>query len=284
MYIDGGMERNNPVGIADSERQFIWPTKSQNSRDIILSVGAGYSSDFNGASVNQTSTGLLKAIEGIGFGDKLARLRAVLKNTTDCQKKWQEFKHSLGPEADVLNKCHRINVPYGKGQKLCRLDAIKEMVPTKEEALAFLNGTSSSVSRGAQLKTRLKLELIARQLISSLFYFRVTKLSEYNNHEVLCEGQICCRLSSSCKEQFESLVESAPGFRLYEEPSQEHYSVDLVSETWNFQDFSIFVQFRTSKQGEVRMKATFDGGNNWDDISGFPRDLRTTISTTHASQ
>ncbi len=84
MYIDSGMERNNPVGIADSERQFIWPTKTQNSRDIIISIGAGYSNDFNGASANKRSTGLSKTIEGTGFGKKLARLKVMLKNSTDC--------------------------------------------------------------------------------------------------------------------------------------------------------------------------------------------------------
>jgi hypothetical protein len=274
MYVDGGMEKNNPVSIADSERRFIWPDKSENSRDIVLSVGTGYQTDFNGEPSNKVLLSqMMKRLERLGIVDKIATMRLVLHNTTNCQKMWNDYRHSLGPDDSLVSKCHRVNVPYGPGQGLGSLDAVSKMSSMKDEALRFLEQESKSVSLKIQKDSAKKIELIARQLVASLFYFQVKVIDSLDDEEDYCRGLIRSRLSSSCTAQMESLIQASPTFRLYEGAGGDYTSVKLDSHGWNLGSFSIKAEFRMLKSSaQVRIRMSFD--RDWDDISGFPRNLR----------
>ena len=268
------MERNNPVGIADSERQFIWRNEKQNSRDLIVSIGTGYSTNFAGEVVKKSLLSkAMKPFKSIGVIDKIATLRLVLENTTDCQKMWSDFRRRLGPDTHLAEKCHRVNVPYGESQKLCSLDAVSKMKSMKSEARAFLEGKSKSVDALIQRQSAEKIEKIARQLVASLFYFQVLSVGVFNEKEYACSGLIRCRLSSACAEQAESLIQAQPAFRIYEESKFEpNYSKDISSLTWDKKSFAAPIEFRTWKQSSgVRIVISFDGRKNWENLSGFPR-------------
>ncbi|KAE8443409.1 hypothetical protein EG329_001890 [Mollisiaceae sp. DMI_Dod_QoI] len=281
LYIDGAMEKNNPISIADSERKFIWPDKRENSRDIIVSVGAGYGTNYDGDPViKRSSSALLRRFDNVGFVAKLAMLRLVLENTTNCQKMWTEFKYSLGSGRDphdqhLLTKCHRVNVPYGRGLKICGLDAVDKMDGMKDEALAFLNGTSTSVSEEVQEASTSKIEAISRQLVASLFYFQQISHENYGDDDVLYKGLIKCRLSPACGASMRSLIQANPMFRIYEGVGPSPNDLTLHTGTWDLTSHSTTTEFRipTTVQ-EVRIIISFNGGVSWDDISGFPRSLK----------
>jgi hypothetical protein len=276
------MEKNNPVSIGDNERKFIWPDKTENSRDIILSIGAGYTSDHRGKAINRRNiSNFMRSFNGIGFISKLATLRLVLQNTTDCQKMWSEFKHSLGADHHLLTKCHRINVPYGPGQTLCRLDEIDKMSAMEVEAVSFLKGKSKSVDQSIQRQSARSIDTIARQLVASLFYFQAKTFEDFNDEEYHCYGLLRCRLSPSCQAQMQSLVQSRPIFRVYEDSGSDFTSLTLDPSRWDMENFAITAVFRTLRRSlEVRIVVSMDGGSHWDDISGFPRTLRDSLERT----
>jgi hypothetical protein len=288
LYIDGAMEKNNPVSIADSERKFIWPDKRENTRDIIVSIGAGYGSNFDGDPPRKrTPSALLKPFENFGFVAKIAVLRLVVENTTDCHKMWTEFKYSLGSgrgthDQHLLTKCHRVNVPYGRGHKVCQLDAVDKMDGMREEAQTFLNGSSSAVSDEVQQASLSKIETISRQLVASLFYFKQTSAEEYGEDELLFTGVIMCRLSPACGASMRSLAQANPMFRICEGVNPSHNDltrVTLHTGRWDIRNCSTTTDFRIPKTvQEVRIIISFDSGVSWDDISGFPRTLKPSLA------
>jgi hypothetical protein len=274
VYIDGAMEKNNPVGIADSERKFIWPEKSENSRDIIVSIGTGYSTDYNGQPVKDSLSQMLTPFDRVGFLNKLALFRLVLSNTTNCEKMWNEFTHSLGPDPHLLTKCHRVNVPYGAGQDLCSLDAVSRMDAIKEEAVAVLALKSKSVTKDVQGLLTTRLDIVARQLVASLFYFQLRTTEDADDEVYTYHGLLRCRLGPSCRAQMQSLVEATPLFRVYEGAGAESNDVSLDGAGWDLNTFSVKCSFWTGKGAdEVRVVVSLDRGASWDDVSGFPRRL-----------
>jgi hypothetical protein len=51
--------------------------------------------------------------------------------------------------------------------------------------------------------------------------------------------------------------------------------IAIGSEGWDLRTFSVQASFRMSKQApDVRIEVSLDDGGHWDDISGFPRNLR----------
>jgi len=138
------MESYNPILFADRERQILWPDISDNSRDILVSIGAGYSSDWNGeAEQDSVAPKVLKPLEQMGLVARLATLRLVQQNTSSCQEAWENFRRSLGDDPNSLNKCYRLNVPYGRGQTLSanssknRCDTSRSLgVPTPNKQLS----------------------------------------------------------------------------------------------------------------------------------------------------
>jgi hypothetical protein len=266
------MERNNPVALADNERKFIWPEPSEHIRDIVLSIGTGYSTNFHGIIEQDAQLGtIIRALRKLGLISKIVILTSVLANTLNCQRMWHAFKNTLGSDLDLLRRCHRVNIPYGQGQVLCGLDEISKMKEMKTEALDVLSGKSKNVSPLVQEQLSDKLDLIARQLLASLFYLAVNTIQTEKQETKICHGWIRCRLSRTYQAQFQSLLAKSPSFRVIDSSgNKQDVSVDVRG--WDKSDFSIPAHFRLPRTySEVRVKLTLDHGRNWDDISGFPR-------------
>ena len=266
------MERNNPVALADNERKFIWPEPSEHIRDIVLSIGTGYSTNFHGIIEQDAQLGtIIRALRKLGLISKIVILTSVLANTLNCQRMWHAFKNTLGSDLDLLRRCHRVNIPYGQGQVLCGLDEVSKMKEMKTEALDVLSGKSKNVSPLVQEQLSDKLDLIARQLLASLFYLAVNTSQTENQETKICHGWIRCRLSRTYQAQFQSLLAKSPTFRVIDSSgNKQDVSVDVRG--WDKSNFSIPAHFRLPRTySEVRVKLTLDHGRNWDDISGFPR-------------
>jgi hypothetical protein len=266
------MERNNPVALADNERKFIWPEPSEHIRDIVLSIGTGYSTNFHGIIEQDAQLGtIIRALRKLGLISKIVILTSVLANTLNCQRMWHAFKNTLGSDLDLLRRCHRVNIPYGQGQVLCGLDEISKMKEMKTEALDVLSGKSKNVSPLVQEQLSDKLDLIARQLLASLFYLAVNTIQTEKQETKICHGWIRCRLSRTYQAQFQSLLAKSPSFRVIDSSgNKQDVSVDVRG--WDKSNFSIPAHFRLPRTySEVRVKLTLDHGRNWDDISGFPR-------------
>ena len=272
------MDKNNPVSVADNERRFIWPDKSTHLRDIIISVGTGYSSDVNGREEKYDPLSkFLEPFRRFGVISKIIMLRGVVYNTLSCQKQWKEFEHSVGPDAEALKRCHRINVPFGPEQTLCGIDEASKVPEMKQAAFNFLEGRSQFISSEAQRNTFARIGLIARQLVACLFYFEVSSVeSSGSNQDIKCSGTIICRLGRSYRTQFWSMVDMGPLFQVFADGSNVSYDhVRFESTGWNERDFSIAVSFSAPRNcREIALAASFDAGENWDCISGFPRSLQ----------
>jgi hypothetical protein len=46
---------------------------------------------------------MLKPLERLGLVAKIATLRLLLHNTTNCQKMWNEYGHYLGPDDSLVS-------------------------------------------------------------------------------------------------------------------------------------------------------------------------------------
>lgn len=273
------MASRNPIAFADSERQLLWPDISENSRDVLVSIGTGYSSDYNGdADQNTLPPKALKPLGQMGLVARLATLRLVQQNTSSCQETWVEFKRSLADDPHSLQKCHRVNVPYGRGQTLCKLDDVLKIDAMQDEAAAFLHQQSKSLDPSIQERASEKLDTIAHQLVASLFYFQLHDAYDLNEYKYHCRGLLYCRLSTSLTQQMASLINNGqPRFRVYEEENPEGEKITFGVNGWNYNDFSISASYDAlayAKNG-VRIQITFaDWNGAWEDISGFPRKFK----------
>lgn len=269
------MEKNNPVRLADDERRFIWPESSEHNRDIIVSIGTGCSTDYHGTpEKDQKLSSFLQGLQSLGIVRKVVILKSVLQSTLNCQKMWHEFINSLGADEHLLRKCHRINVPYGTERSLCSLDDWPKTKDTKAEALKVLSGNSMSVSDFVQNQLYEELDVIARQLLASLFYLAIRSLDNSDSGDTkTCHGWIRCRLSRSYEKQFNSLLHKNLTFRVTNSLGYKH-SLAFELEAWDAA-FSIPVWFLSPRESvEVCVEVTLDNGSHWDSISGFPRHLR----------
>lgn len=213
----------------------------------------------------------------MGLVARLATLRLVQQNTSSCQEKWASFKRSLAGDPQALEKCHRLNVPYGRGQTLCKLDEVSRLDAMQAEASAFLQQTSNSLDPSIQAHTSAKLDKIARQLIASLFYFQVRDAYDLNEYKYHCTGRLYCRLSTSLIEQATSLINTGkPQFRVFEEENPDGEKVIFGQGGWEHEDFSTSASFDALVYAkEVRIQVTFAGWEGeWEDISGFPRKFK----------
>lgn len=280
IYTDGAMERNNPVCLADDERRFIWPKPSEHDRDVVISIGTGFSTNRDGMPENdQQMSRFLQGLRHLGIVRKIVVLKSVLQSTLNCRKMWFAFTNSLGTDKHLLGKCHRVDIPFGPGQSLCNLDDWQRMRDIKGEALKVLSGTSTSVSEFVQDQLHEQLDTIARQLVASLFYLTFQGVENDGIGDIaICKGWIRCRLRRSYEKQFYSLLSKNPIFRVIDSSSHE-YILAYGSTQWDA-TFSIPVQFYIPRESAtVRVEITLDNGIHWDTISGFPRNLH-----THTSQ
>ncbi|KAL4735594.1 acyl transferase/acyl hydrolase/lysophospholipase [Aspergillus similis] len=192
-YQDGGLNENNPIGIAVKEARFLWPGDSR--VDVALSVGTGWA-DERIAQYNALHS---QAVHGW-----LKRCIDSFESKLDSERLWQEYRRTL--DEDERARHHRLNAKL-------------------PNTLPFMGDTGAIERMDHATKAFFKdgdghqqLQAAAEALLASLFYVSVdclTMLSDGERH--LFKGRILCRLEQ--KHQpilLERLRQSNCSFRVHE--------------------------------------------------------------------
>lgn len=265
---------NNPVQLAFDEGRYIWPKPSEHICDIVVSIGTGRSTDIDGMPENDPKlSSFLEGLQHLRLTRKIVMLRSILQSTSNCENTWRAFLGTLGDNEQLLSRCHRISLPFGVGQTVCCQDDWKKIKDTKSEALHLLSHASKNVRPFLQAQLSEQLNVIARQLIASLFFLTVQRLEDNpTNHTRTWYGLIRCRLGRLYEKQFQSILCKQPAFRILDMDGPKN-ELTYDPGAWDT-TFSVPTIFCCPGESvEVLVEISLDGRKNWDAISGFPRAL-----------
>ena len=212
-------------------------------------------------------------------------LRWVVLNTVNCQKLWDDFKNGLARdkrgERDRA-KCHRLNIPYGKGEELPKLDQVNEIDGLEQEAQSVLDKQSKALKMSVQEDVYAKVGTIARQLVATLFYLGMSAIRQLGPNNYRCSGWLRCRLPASEKTSIEQLIAKQPTLRLYIMRDLSTECISLGRVPWKKDHPFASLDFNLADPGElIRLCISFDGGRTEEDISGCPRRLTETQEARH---
>jgi hypothetical protein len=206
-YIDGALQRNNPVQILEEERRLLWRDKSP--PDIILSVGSGIQADTEGTtkSVGKRLKVAKKLIPK-GLRGKIAVGLDMIQSTLDCDRQWNEFVSSTKWDRDISSVCHRLDI--GLVERPPNLDDVAAIPSLKYEAKKYLHPEETRYLDKRYASAHEHISAVARRLTAALFYFEEDRASTTEK----CIGYLHCRLSAGMMSQFENLVNAGPSFRV----------------------------------------------------------------------
>lgn len=175
VFQDGALSYNNPVNVANAERQNLWPSADAKEPDLLLSIGTGYSSkekrrraDRLGDNIETGLSGGLKQLLRIAFD--------AIDSTLDSNRTWDDFHYGLTAENRWRYK--RMNIDLDKPPALDEVAAIKDLEAKAKAALI----------------QDPKVKEIAHRLVASLFYFTLEKvevvgISDANKNQYHCTGK-----------------------------------------------------------------------------------------------
>jgi len=170
--VDGSVNYNNPVFIADSERTFLWPHHSDS--DITLSIGTGFKRESGDIREDK------EAVQQ-GYISTLAEFVAhVAKQSLNSERIWEEFLASRrSDEATLTQRYFRLNVEFPR-KKLPKLDSVKDMRSMADAAALYCLENSDWITS------------ISNKLISSLFYLVIDEVRAdpvtSNKEKQQCKG------------------------------------------------------------------------------------------------
>ena len=215
-YIDGALQRNNPIRVADEERRLIW-REDKKIPDIVISLGTGKYADHDGGvrSANSSTMRYVKSIIPRGIRAKVATSYDMVLSTLDCEREWDDFISSKGDDDRFISICHRLDV--GLENEPPKIDAVKSLSTLElqtrnylrkgpQRHMPYLNSDYDSAYA--------HIRIVARRLIATLFCFDEVETAITSQPVHKCTGFLRCRLSPTMNEQFASLVASGPTFRV----------------------------------------------------------------------
>ncbi|KAG9499651.1 hypothetical protein J7337_008110 [Fusarium musae] len=280
-YVDGALMHNNPVALAYSEVDKIWPGSLP--PDIILSVGTGMVVDSKSGEMKTKHNSKLEPFKKCIPKGYLMRIEAglgIIQSSTSCHEAWKEFRSMSVTDRRLRHNCHRLNV--GLKQRV-EMDDVEKMNSLIEECEEYLcDGTNMFYFDKAYRTAPEHLQTVARRLLASLFYY-VGPL-ERTMKRGKCVGKIFCRLeagSASAKE----LLRDHVRFRLGQIPENSTKAVyprilhHRDSKGWDATDLSALVVLRVEEGAckrwiEVNLPHWRD---EWEPISGFQSQRRTNM-------
>ncbi|CZR42619.1 uncharacterized protein FPRO_09922 [Fusarium proliferatum ET1] len=271
-YIDGALMHNNPVSLAYSEVEKIWPGSLP--PDIILSIGTGMVVDKSGNMKTKLNSKLESFKRYIPRG-YLMRIEAglgIIQSSTSCHEAWKDFRSMSVTDRRLRQNCHRLNV--GLKQRV-EMDDVEKMDSLLEESEKYLcDGTKILYYDSAYRTAPEHLQTVARRLLASLCYY-VGPL-ERTMKGGKCVGKIFCRLeagSVSAKE----LLRDHVRFRLGQIPENSTKAVyprilhHRDSKVWDSRDLSALVVLKV-EEGTCRRWIEVNlphWRDEWEPISGF---------------
>ncbi|KAF4440845.1 calcium-independent phospholipase a2 [Fusarium acutatum] len=264
-YVDGALMHNNPVSLAYSEVDKIWPGSLP--PDIILSVGTGMVVDPKSGKMKTKHNSKLESFKRYIPRGYLMRIEAglgIIQSSTSCQEAWKEFKSMSVTDRRLRHNCHRLNV--GLKQRV-EMDDVEKMDSLVEEC---------------ERTAPEHLQRVARRLLASLFYY-VGPL-ERTMKRGRCVGKIFCRLeagSASAKELLRDHVRFRLG-QIPENGTKAVYSRILHhrdSTGWDPRDLSAFMVLKV-EEGTCRRWIEVNlphWRDEWEPISGFQSQRRANV-------
>ena len=267
LYVDGAIVRNNPVRVVFDESQSIWPSCRP---DIIVSLGTGIMVDKDGehALARNAVLDSLKAVVPARLRKLAETGLSMVESTLDCQREWDDFRHSHSFDPQLRKNLHRIDV--GITNTPPKIDAVDEIGTLMEACDKYL-ASGGGGSAGSDVSTAQKLKRVARRLRASLFCFSESLRGHMEGGVV--KGTIHCRLSAH-SEGASSLLASGPVFRLREGVgpgrAETFGEVRLLTQ-FDPATLSVQVRFRVSP-GDIARSIDVNiatRGPEWEPISGF---------------
>ena len=275
-YVDGVLQRNNPIRVADEERRLIWREDKKHT-DIIVSLGSGKYTQYHGG-VKQAKTSNLrfKNILPGGLRANVATIYDMVLSTLDCEREWNDFVGSYREDDRFIGVCHRLDI--GLEKKPPKIDAVDEIPALEREARDYLHQRRNQRYR-PYLNPEYScayahIRVVARRLLATLFYFDSTETIMTNQPVHKCVGFLQCRLSPTMDAQFSSLMASGPNFRERQGTQTRNISFlhpNISSSHFDRTTFSSKIEFVIETPGsppwiEVCFPIKSD---KWEPISGF---------------
>jgi hypothetical protein len=170
-FSDGALCFNNPIHIADNERQLLWP--HHDHPDVLLSIGTG-SRGVAGLDRDETETqNELKGPMGYLHRLKIIVIHQAEQNMS-AQRDWEKWKLEHR-EAFATEKYIRMNLELT--EPLPRLDQVNVLDSLDLEATNYCR------------ENHLLIRGIADRLIASLFYFNLENCITVDEKH-LCKGLV----------------------------------------------------------------------------------------------
>ncbi|KAF5688686.1 calcium-independent phospholipase [Fusarium denticulatum] len=280
-YVDGALMYNNPVSLAYSEVEKIWPGSL--APDIILSVGTGMVVDSKSGEMKTKHNSKLEPFKKCIPKGYLMRIEAglgIIQSSTSCHEAWKEFKSMSVTDRRLRHNCHRLNV--GLKQRV-EMDDVEKMESLVEECEKYLcDGTKMFYYDKTYRTAPEHLQTVARRLLASLFYY-VGPL-ERTMKKGKCVGKIFCRLeagSASARELLRDHVRFRLG-QVQENGTKAVYPRILHhrdSTGWDLRDLSALMVLRV-EEGTCRRWIEVNlphWRDEWEPISGFQSYRRTNV-------
>ncbi|KAF9763109.1 hypothetical protein IL306_003247 [Fusarium sp. DS 682] len=272
-YVDGALVYNNPVSLAYSEVDKVWPDSLP--PDIILSIGTGVVVEPKSGKMKTKKDSKIESLKKLipgGYRKQIEAGLGIIQSSMNCHEAWREFKRLSIPEPRLRDNCHRINV--GLRQRV-EMDDVEKMEMLLEDCEKYLCYDTEIMYYNRGYRTAFQhLQTVSKRLLASLFYY-VGPLQDTMRGGKY-EGSIFCRLepgSASAR----NLLRERIRFRLGQIPEnstnpvysriQHHHD----STGFKLKDLSAHVVFKIAdgtyeRYIEVNVP---QWGEIWEPISGF---------------
>jgi hypothetical protein len=260
-FIDGALQRNNPIQILEEERRLIWRDKSP--PDIILSVGTGIQADTEGTT---KSVGKRLKISQMlipkGLRGKVAVGLDMIQSTLDCDRQWSEFVSSTMWDRDISSVCHRLNI--GLAERPPNLDDVAAIPSLKDEAKKYLHPEETRYLDKRYASAHEHITAVARRLTAALFYFEEDRASTKEK----CTGYLYCRLSAAMTGQFKNLVNASPSFRVRKRVSP---LANTIKPVFDLKSISAQIEFNRPESDQWVIEIRMRPWPSWERISGLSK-------------
>jgi predicted acylesterase/phospholipase RssA len=165
-YYDGGVYHNNPINIAERERQLIWPEVQE--PDVVISIGTGYNP--NNRELKKAMP--YKPVATKGIISQTVFLANMAKDhiavSLDSEQTWKDFLAN-NKELDERSRYVRLNTTFlTDPPPLDDLSKLKMLRNMAREQFADNYETS----------------LLAQKLVASSFYFQPDEAKPLKRTEV----------------------------------------------------------------------------------------------------
>jgi hypothetical protein len=264
LFQDGGLEQNNPIGLAVREAAHIWPNTPE--VHLALSIGTGYAND--GGRVSDKTSWF--ASWGGGW---LARCIDNYEKKLDSERLWQSYVKTL--KSPPKERHHRLNVKVAG--ILPTLDATGEIEKLNRDTEAYF----------CLDEPRALLQHVAETIISSVFYPVLVRTEKLAKNHYSIRYAIFCQLDEEQQiPLFKRLQDSSCVFsihpKIYEinfpevlaglknsQSFEQEVELDVSEESHQAHIYLLF-GYTTAPDGMEREGSRLPNGSRKYDINGSP--------------